>query len=86
MKTYTIKPLEWVEFKHHPLYAIFAIAGRSSITIQESRHGRYDLHFEDIAGILCDIREKFDTLEAAKAKAQELHEAELMKYLQEVTA
>lgn len=75
MKTYTIKPLEWG--KTHKGYKagnfeVFQISGNNAYMWVYYEKDGYNLQYD-----------KTDTIEAAKAKAQELHEAELMKHLQE---
>ena len=77
MKTYTIKPLEWVEY---PISKVI-------------ESGIYSIHTFDFVkcGPCAKLRRScifeepmsFETIKAAKAKAQELHEAEIMKCLQE---
>ena len=81
MKTYTIKPLEWRQSmnKH--------FANDKTIIYKVEHGGKYG---EDNTEYVMQYKDSdlwldgFKNLEAAKAKAQELHESELAKYLQEV--
>lgn len=71
MKTYRIKPLEWED--NNTVKLTKAAFGYAQI----NREGRKEwsmLHKRQILD--------FDSLKAAKAKAQELHERELLKYLE----
>lgn len=72
MKTYRIKPLEWKKNGGSHL-----AIGVSSFLIEKeaSQHWELYAYRDGATGI-------FTTLKAAKAKAQELHEQELMKYLE----
>ena len=72
MKAYTIKPLEWEEFPHINRLQCHPY------TIRTDYH-----EVQLICSLLFVEPMTFETIEAAKAKAQELHEAELMKHLQE---
>ena len=74
MKTYTIKPLEWVKNgdSHSSIGAICFLVEKEAIQ-------HWELYASDEGN--CGV---FTSLKAAKAKAQELHEHELAKYLQEV--
>lgn len=69
MKTYRIKPLEWKE------YGLWLESPIGSIFLPK---------FSDEFGLTTKWqRSSHSTLEAAKTKAQELHEQELLKSLEE---
>lgn len=74
MKTYMIKPLEWRNL-HDRLFS-----GKYII-----QHGilAHELRYEEKGAYCCHY---FPTVAAAKAKAQELHEIELMEHLEEEKA
>lgn len=76
--TYTIKPLEWRQQNRITWQAcdgtIISLVEYADNSTEYVMNIKACNHWLD----------GFKTLEAAKAKAQELHEAELMKYLQEV--
>lgn len=75
-KTYTIKPLEW-----HKSGDSYCTLGNAPLLIQKEASQHWELYaFRDGASGI------FTSLKAAKAKARELHESHLTKYLQEVIA
>jgi len=70
MKTYTIKPLEWENSRDRLFCGKYIIQhGVAFYELQYKEKGA--VHFHDLP-----------TISACKAKAQELHEQELLKYLE----
>lgn len=78
MKTYRIKPLKWEEnaISRSLESGIYTIHTFDPITCQPCAKLRRSSIFERPM--------PFPSVEAAKAKAQELHEQELLKYLEEI--
>lgn len=72
MKTYTIKPLVWRKTRRGEQAGYFTVWQRGD------KKGCMWEHYEGFNRKYGET----DTIEAAKAKAQELHEQELLKYLE----